>query len=203
MSLELRVLSGAHAGRSQQFAKPVISVGRHPLSDFRFDPERDLDVSTRHAEIRLIDQAFVLFDQDSTNGTFVNGTRVEDGWPLREGDVISFGQLGPRTQVHLLDDRATQLRVPASTAPSPLPLPGQGSGEGVEPPTRGGPRRRRTEERVIEAVQAQTRTLQAGLMVIAVLVILALIGGYWMGRHDARPHRDAPRADSSGATHTP
>ena len=46
MRIELRIQSGSRAGQTQSFEKSVIAVGRHPLSDLRFDPNLDIDVST-------------------------------------------------------------------------------------------------------------------------------------------------------------
>src|SRR6185437_9002166 len=51
MALELRILGGARAGRTLTFQQTLISVGRDPASDLRFDAGRDLDVSAAHAEI--------------------------------------------------------------------------------------------------------------------------------------------------------
>src|SRR5205823_1644845 len=70
MAIELRILSGARTGYSESFDKSVIALGRHPLSDFRFDPKQDLDVSTRHGEIRALDGRYAIYDANSTNGTF-------------------------------------------------------------------------------------------------------------------------------------
>jgi S1-C subfamily serine protease len=95
MSLELRVVSGAGAGTRQRFDRPRISLGRHPACDFRFDPDRDLDVSARHAEIRLEHGAYTIKDLGSRNGIFVNGTRVEE-CVLSSGDEIAFGEKGPK-----------------------------------------------------------------------------------------------------------
>jgi DNA-binding winged helix-turn-helix (wHTH) protein len=48
------------------------------------------DVSRVHAEIECDGASHVLYDQRSTNGTFVNGERVERA-PLRAGDVLRLG----------------------------------------------------------------------------------------------------------------
>ena len=50
----------------------------------------DHSVSRRHAEIRSEGDVFVLVDLDSTNGVFVNGTRVQI-CVLNEGDEIRVG----------------------------------------------------------------------------------------------------------------
>lgn len=48
-------------------------------------------VSRRHAEIRQGEQGPLLYDLHSQNGTFVNGHRVTQTQPLREGDTILVG----------------------------------------------------------------------------------------------------------------
>jgi S1-C subfamily serine protease len=177
MSIELRILSGTRAGQSESFEKSVIAVGRHPLSDLRFDATRDLDVSTRHGEIRVVDGRYSVFDQESTNGTFVNGERVAAGGEreVRDGDVIAFGAHGPTVSVRIsggrttpIGERITQRETPAiSTVAVPAPAVAQ---------------RRPTTERVAIAVEEQTRRLR-----LAVVGAVMLLGGLavtavWMGR---------------------
>ncbi len=54
-------------------------------------------VSVEHAVIRIDDQGrAVLSDLNSTNGTFVNGDRIEEPRALREGDRITFGHYRSR-----------------------------------------------------------------------------------------------------------
>lgn len=111
MTLELRVVSGARAGATERFDKPIVAVGRHPTSDLRFDPQQDLDVSARHAELRCVDGAWSVHDQGSTNGTFVNGDRVVAERRLVEGDTIAFGARGPAVEVRLVARSDTSVRV--------------------------------------------------------------------------------------------
>ena len=89
--LEIRILSGARAGQVDRFEQGVIVVGRHATVDLRFSPEQDLDVSGRHAEIRLTDGKYVLHDAGSTNGTFVNGESIQEK-QLNQGDRLTLGQ---------------------------------------------------------------------------------------------------------------
>jgi pSer/pThr/pTyr-binding forkhead associated (FHA) protein len=49
-----------------------------------------VDASRRHAEIRPLRGGFVLRDLDSTNGTFVNGERIDEH-ELEPGDCIQIG----------------------------------------------------------------------------------------------------------------
>jgi S1-C subfamily serine protease len=97
----IRFKSGARAGQEETFDKGYLVVGRDPQSDVRFDPQRDLDVSTRHAAIVQSDDRVAVRDLGSTNGTFVNGRRITGDVTLRGGDVIGFGAHGPTIEVQL------------------------------------------------------------------------------------------------------
>ncbi len=51
-------------------------------------------LSSVHAQFRKEGDGFVLIDNDSTNGTFVNGEKLEDAPCLiKTGDLIKIGQL--------------------------------------------------------------------------------------------------------------
>ena len=65
----------------------VISVGRHPDCNLVL---ADPNVSRNHAEIRPEGERFAVIDLGSTNGTRVNGVRI-DRQLLQDGDEISFG----------------------------------------------------------------------------------------------------------------
>ena len=62
-------------------------VGRGQDADLRL---ADTGVSRRHIEIRFDGQTAMLQDLGSTNGTIVNGHRVQS-WQLADGDVIRIG----------------------------------------------------------------------------------------------------------------
>jgi hypothetical protein len=62
-------------------------VGRGQDSDLRL---ADTGVSRRHIEVRFDGQTATLHDLGSTNGTVVNGHRVQS-WQLSDGDVIRIG----------------------------------------------------------------------------------------------------------------
>lgn len=51
-------------------------------------------VSRRHAEIVRIGDSVVVRDVGSTNGTFLNGVRLDGDQPLRPGDRVQFGSVG-------------------------------------------------------------------------------------------------------------
>ena len=68
--------------------------GGYELDQRRFArPDRADDSyggSRRHIEIRFDGQTATLYDLGSTNGTIVNGHRVQS-WQLADGDVIRIG----------------------------------------------------------------------------------------------------------------
>jgi S1-C subfamily serine protease len=121
---QFKVLSGARAGQVEAFRKAYIGLGRHPLSDVRFDAERDLDVSSRHAAIVRKPEGFVLQDLGSRNGTYVNGRRITGDTVLADGDVIGFGTNGPTLEFHAIESETgeqpvTTASMPASYSPAP------------------------------------------------------------------------------------
>jgi predicted component of type VI protein secretion system len=64
-----------------------ITIGRSPEADVVVPDER---VSRIHCGVRLWDGEYTVRDLKSTNGTFVNGRRVETT-ALKPGDVIRVG----------------------------------------------------------------------------------------------------------------
>lgn len=59
-------------------------------------------VSSRHALLCATAEGFYVADQSSTNGTWVNGQRVETAW-LREGDTLRLGPQAPPLRVSMED----------------------------------------------------------------------------------------------------
>ncbi|HMU93469.1 MAG TPA: DUF3662 domain-containing protein [Anaerolineales bacterium] len=85
---------------------PVINIGRRLDNQLIIDDPR---VSRNHAQLRAIKGRFVVFDLNSTGGTFVNGQRASQV-VLYPGDVISlagvaliFGQDNPPPRPDLKD----------------------------------------------------------------------------------------------------
>ena len=76
------------AGERVPVVDRVISFGRLPDCTVTLN---DPNVSRHHAEIRP-GAAIMLVDLGSTNGTLVNGVRIDAPHPLLDGDVISMGQ---------------------------------------------------------------------------------------------------------------
>jgi S1-C subfamily serine protease len=183
---EFRIVTGGRAGHREVFDKSYIGCGRHPLSDLRFEPEKDLDVSAKHAAVLRSGERWVLRDLGSRNGTFVNNRKVETDYELADGDVLRFGLHGPEVQFRVTHEGAEQVieavKVPAaSPAParpaSPPPSPSR-------PPSRPpatAPRASATG--VLRAqVSAQRTRYRALLIALGVVVIGAVAVVLWQGR---------------------
>ncbi len=66
--------------------RPVINIGRHPDNDLILN---DPHVSRFHAQMRIIQGQYRLFDLNSTGGTYVNRQRITEH-TLKTGDVVTF-----------------------------------------------------------------------------------------------------------------
>lgn len=73
--------------RTFPLTEAVVNLGRRGDNHLILD---DLRVSRSHAQLRAVRGRYVIFDLDSTGGTFVNGQRVTQSTPLFPGDVISL-----------------------------------------------------------------------------------------------------------------
>lgn len=172
MPIELRILTGARGGHRERFEKAIVALGRHLQCDFRFDPNGDLDVSARHAEIVADGNMYVLRDCGSTNGTFLDGRRITSDEPLADGDVIWLGAEGPHVEVHVIP--------PAVSAPRGDPV--------ADTVVRPSSARTSTGERVRIAVREETAGMRRFFALVAVLLVL-FVGGaaYWLVFRDQRP----------------
>lgn len=72
----------------------VIWLGRDPSCDVVFESST-ATVSRRHAEIRMTDRSFKVTDNNSFNGTVVNGVRISEPTNIDNGDTIQLGVGGP------------------------------------------------------------------------------------------------------------
>jgi len=174
---QFRFLSGARAGQVETFTKGYIGLGRHPLSDVRFDAERDLDVSSRHAAMMRKPEGYILQDLGSRNGTYVNGSRITGDTLLKDGDVIGFGVKGPAVEFHLLEAYAEPV------APPPPPPP-----------------RSSTAVRIAQEVARQTRQLRNTTKVLFAIMLVAFAAFAWIQIRTARSQHEVAqlqhRADS-------
>ena len=75
-----------HGNQIMPLTEQVLNIGRRVDNQSVIDNPR---VSRKHAQLRVINNRYVIFDLESTGGTFVNKVRVEQA-NLFPGDVISL-----------------------------------------------------------------------------------------------------------------
>lgn len=83
----LTVVKGIDAGQSFALGAQA-RLGRNPDNEIRLS---DPQASRYHALIRYQPPNYVIIDQGSGNGTYVNGRPISQPTPLASGDVITIG----------------------------------------------------------------------------------------------------------------
>jgi serine/threonine protein kinase len=111
--------SGSSAKGFSWESESVLQVGRAMTQPAgAMEPSQmtleDRHVSREHAEIRFTPDGWHVKDLQSTNGTFINGSRLEPGtWPLKHGDILQFGGLSHDRFVVELQDAEVSLATAA------------------------------------------------------------------------------------------
>ncbi|MGZ4412194.1 MAG: FHA domain-containing protein [Gaiellaceae bacterium] len=88
----LVVLSSPALGEEERYEIDgrALTIGRGPLNELRLDD--DEFASSRHALVEGRNDGAWIEDLGSTNGTWVNGARLEGTQLLVPGDVIRIGE---------------------------------------------------------------------------------------------------------------
>jgi uncharacterized RDD family membrane protein YckC len=94
----------------------VISIGRDPSNDLVLS---DSMVSRRHAILEHRENQYILRDNNSSNGTMVNGDRVDSEKPLRDGDLVAIGSSRLLFQL----DETAEASIPAAASAAAFPAP--------------------------------------------------------------------------------
>ena len=87
VALTLTIVEGNGARRGVPVAGRIV-VGRDPAGDLVI---QDPEVSARHACFAPADGGIAVEDLGSSNGTFVNGTRLDGACQLQPGDRVQLG----------------------------------------------------------------------------------------------------------------
>jgi diguanylate cyclase (GGDEF)-like protein len=87
----LLVLSGPAVGNTYTIGPNCAVLGRGDGNEVLIP---DPGISRQHARIALTDSGFTISDLGSSNGTFLDGVRLEAPAPLRDANRV---QLGPQT----------------------------------------------------------------------------------------------------------
>src|SRR5262245_57404609 len=95
--VELKVLEGRQQGKTIPLNVRQFLIGRE--QDCHLRPNSDL-VSRHHCVFTVDDFSVRLRDLGSTNGTFVNGERIQGQVMLKPGDHVVVGKLSFEIVVH-------------------------------------------------------------------------------------------------------
>ena len=85
----MTVLGGLEVGRVLILKREPMKVGRNADCTFVFD---DAGISGQHCKFLYLGGTYAIVDDGSTNGTFLNGVRLDQAKPLNDGDRIQLGQ---------------------------------------------------------------------------------------------------------------
>ncbi len=107
--MQLVVQSGAEPGRTYDLATTQkVVIGRQSGNDVVVPDEQ---VSRKHAEVEERNGTLIVTDLNSSNGTFVNGTRIGSPQVLRNGDTVQVGT----TVLRVMEAQTGAPTLPTST----------------------------------------------------------------------------------------
>lgn len=100
-----------NAGNDEEvlWEQPTLTIGRDPTNDLVIEHKL---ASRRHARFEKDNVGFYIHDLESTNGTFVNGQRIQGSHLLRNNDEVWIGD----TVILFRDPEATMKGTPPPVA---------------------------------------------------------------------------------------
>jgi pSer/pThr/pTyr-binding forkhead associated (FHA) protein len=165
----LLVRSGQRKGERVPIRALVVNVGRADYNDLVLP---DPSVSTVHAKLQRREDLWVLTDQGSTNGTFVDDERVTEEAVLTPGATLRFGEVtvlfDPDETAPVTTGRPTAELVPPVVPDAPTRR--RADAPVAEPPAAPTPRRRPPEPPSRRAAEPPS----SGRWVVWVLVLAAI-----------------------------
>lgn len=90
MDFQLVIVRGRSASATIKLADGVTTVGRHDDCQLRI---KSSQVSRKHCELFEKKGLLLVKDLGSSNGTYVNGKRVQEQRVLEPGDELTVGQV--------------------------------------------------------------------------------------------------------------
>lgn len=114
----IRVLSGEQSGEIYDLKLGKNVFGRGGISDLKV---QSLGISKEHCEIHVYKDKMMIVDLKSSNGTFVNGVKIQNSI-IRVGDKVSLFDV-ILDIIPTPDIRPQSVPVPVERAPEPKPKP--------------------------------------------------------------------------------
>jgi putative serine protease PepD len=122
--MQLTIKSGPGAGKTVQVEGTEFTIGREAGVDFVL---ADGKASRRHAALRVLpDGRATLYDLGSSNGTFVNGQRIQStllqgGEQIQIGDTVWLTAGTPTARSEPVPAVAAAVAQPPAAPPQPMP----------------------------------------------------------------------------------
>jgi predicted component of type VI protein secretion system len=113
---EFTFIEQAPSQGTEHSVEAGMTIGREGCDITLGDP----DVSRRHAEIQISNGTLSIMDLGSTNGTFVNGERIDQPRALQDGDEVRIGAV-----VWRLRAPAGATRMAGTVKPADVATPSQ------------------------------------------------------------------------------
>ena len=101
--------------------KQSITIGRTPTNDIKIDNPA---VSQKHAKINFDNKQYIIEDQNSLNGTFVNGKKINK-YVLKNRDQIKIGK--HIIEILIDDDDINVSEIPTQEVYADMPLDAGGT----------------------------------------------------------------------------
>ena len=111
---KLVILNQGMTGRACELHTDRTTVGRVEDNTFQI---ADPSVSSHHCEVQLRGSDIVIRDLNSTNGTFINGNKIEESI-LQPGQILRLGQVELK-----LEAEGATTGAPAAKGSTPAPVP--------------------------------------------------------------------------------
>jgi S1-C subfamily serine protease len=171
----LNIRSGSEAGKTIRLTGERFVVGREDTADLVLD---DTKVSREHAGFTVLaDGRVALQDLGSTNGTYVNGRRIEGSVVLDGTETIQIGD----TSFTLTREETAPAAAgaPATTAAPPPPQrpPAQPPFTPPQPPPGPPPGQRPQSQSVVQRIMLQRSVRRANLLAIGAVAVVLLLAG--------------------------
>jgi len=127
-TFQMVMQTGPTPNKSFTLSKKEIIIGRDTNADIVINVA---EISRQHTRLRLEANGYIAEDLGSTNGTFVNGSRLTGPITLRPGDIIQLGEaatLAYQTTQYdpdatIVASAKTNIAAPSRPAPAPIAKP--------------------------------------------------------------------------------
>ncbi len=116
MDVTLVLVRESGVANTVKMRRSRLVIGRRPECEIRIPVPQ---VSREHAEVTLEDGALSIKDLGSSNGTYVDGQRVQEA-PLAAGSVLT---IGPATFVVQVDGKPADIDVAETLKKGSVPSP--------------------------------------------------------------------------------